>query len=82
MDTGKQTDDCFVMRLLSPVGIAIEISQLKYTQGEVTSQSLWSRSDRQFVGITRCRAYCVESNGEDLSCYSNKIESVSLRKCR
>ena len=25
--------------------------------------------------------YCVELNGEDLSRYSNKIESVSLRKC-
>ena len=24
---------------------------------------------------------CVELNGEGLSCYSNKIESVSLRKC-
>jgi len=24
---------------------------------------------------------CVQSNGEDLSCYSNKIESVGLRKC-
>jgi len=24
---------------------------------------------------------CVELNGEDSSCYSNKIESVSLRKC-
>ena len=24
---------------------------------------------------------CVELKGEDLSCYSNKIESVSLRKC-
>jgi len=24
---------------------------------------------------------CVWLNGEDLSCYSNKIESVSLRKC-
>jgi len=24
---------------------------------------------------------CVELNGEELSCYSNKIESVSLRKC-
>jgi len=23
----------------------------------------------------------VELNGEDLSCYSSKIESVSLRKC-
>jgi len=25
--------------------------------------------------------YSVELNGEDLSCYSNKTESVSLRKC-
>ena len=25
--------------------------------------------------------YCVELNGEDLSCYSNTIESVTLRKC-
>jgi len=25
--------------------------------------------------------YCVEVNGEDLSRYSNKTESVSLRKC-
>jgi len=24
---------------------------------------------------------CVELNGEDLSCYPNKIESISLRKC-
>jgi len=24
---------------------------------------------------------CVELNGEDLSCYSNKIESISLIKC-
>jgi len=28
----------------------------KYTQGEVTSQSLWSRYDRHFVGITRHNA--------------------------
>jgi len=46
------------------------------TQGEVTSQSLWSRYDRHFVGITRHNAF-----REYLSCYSNKIESVSLRKC-
>ena len=26
-------------------------------------------------------AYCVELSGEDLSRYSNKIESVGLRKC-
>ena len=25
--------------------------------------------------------YCVEINGEDLSCYSNKIVSLSLKKC-
>jgi len=46
-----------------------------YTQGEVTSQSLRSRYDRHFVGITRYK--CVELNGEDLLYYSNKIESVS-----
>jgi len=27
-----------------------------YTQGEVASQSLWSRYDRHFVGITRHNA--------------------------
>jgi len=26
-------------------------------------------------------AYCVELSGEDLSRYSNEIESVGLRKC-
>jgi len=36
------------------------------------------RYDCHFVGITW---QCVELKGEDLSCYSNKIESVSLRKC-
>jgi len=50
-----------------------------YTWGEVTPQSLWPRYDRHFVGITRYNA--LESNGEDYSCYSNRIESVSLRKC-
>ena len=35
-----------------------------YTEGEVTSQSLWSRYDRHFVGITR---HDAELNGEDLS---------------
>jgi len=33
------------------------------------------------VGITVNTTYCVEVNGEDLSCCSNKIESVCLRKC-
>jgi len=32
-----------------------------------------------FVGITRHNAFLL--NGQDISCYSNKIESVSLRKC-
>ena len=42
----------------------------------MTSRSLWSRCDRHFVGITRYNSF--ELNGEDLSCYSNKVESVSL----
>ena len=46
----------------------------------MTSQTLWSRYDRHFVGITR--HLCVELKGEeDLSCYSNKTEPASLRKC-
>jgi len=28
-------------------------SRLRYTYGEVTSQNLWPRYDRHFVGITR-----------------------------
>jgi len=32
------------------------ITALSYTQGEMTSQKLWSRYVRHFVGIT-CRAY-------------------------
>jgi len=39
-----------------------------YTYGETTSQNLWSRYARHFVGTT-----CVELTGEDLPCYSNKI---------
>jgi len=34
-----------------------------------------------FCGYNRNTTYCVEVNGEDLSCCSNKIESVCLRKC-
>ena len=33
-----------------------------------------------FCGYKTIR--CVQLNGEDLSCYPNKIESVSLRKCQ
>ena len=40
---------------------------------------MWSRYDRHFVGITWRNAFGL--NGEYLSCYSNKIESVTLRKC-
>jgi len=46
-----------------------------YTQGEVTSQSLWSWYGRHFVCITRHNALSY------ISCYSNKIESFNLRKC-
>jgi len=53
-------------RLVYSLGRVIDIS---YTQGEVTSQNIWSRYDRH-----------VELNGKDLSCYSNKIVSFSLRK--
>ena len=40
---------------------------------------IWSRYDRHFVGINM--TYCVALKGESLPCYSNKAESVSLRKC-
>ena len=33
-----------------------EVDRHESTQGEVTSQSLWSRYDRHFVGITRYNA--------------------------
>jgi len=47
----------------------------------VTSH-LWSQCDRHFVGqhVDFVGPYCVYLN-EDLSRYSNKIESVGLRKC-
>jgi len=46
----------------------------------VTSQGLWSRYDRH---LWEYHDKCVMLNGEDLSCNSNKIESVrpTLRKC-
>jgi len=40
--------------VLSRLLVCLTIS--RYTQGEVTSQSLWSRYDRHFVGITRHHA--------------------------
>jgi len=40
----------------------------------MTSQNLWLRDDRHFVGITWHK--CVELRSEDLWCYLNKIHSV------
>ena len=34
----------------------LRLPEFPYTQGEVTSQSVWSRYDRHFVGITRHNA--------------------------
>jgi len=45
---------------------------------------LESRSNRARIAIVigpYNTTSCVELKGEDLSCYSNKIESVSFRKC-
>jgi len=44
--------------------------------------SLWARVTMWFMWIL-CRnaAYCVKLSDGDLSCCSNKIESVGLRKC-
>jgi len=58
---------------------AIQTVYTTHTQREVTSQSLWPRYDHHFCGYDTI--WCVEINGEDLSCYSNKTESVTLRKC-
>jgi len=46
---------CMDSRLFLPVDLS-RSSDHKYTQGEMTSQSLWSRYDRHFVGITRHNA--------------------------
>ena len=40
----------------------------------MTSRNLWSDCDRHLVGITWLNVWC-----EDLSRYSNNIESVGLR---
>jgi len=47
-----------------------------YTYGKLTSQYL--RYVRHFVGITW---HNVQLIGEDLPCYSTKMQPVSLRKC-
>jgi len=43
-----------------------------YIESMVTIRSL-------FCGYNTTK--CIKLNGKDLSCYSNKFESVSLRKC-
>jgi len=48
-----------------------------WTWNDVTY--LWSQYDRHFVGQHRRTVRIL--SGEDLSRYSNKIESVGLRKC-
>jgi len=60
---------------LNIITIHVPYTVFDYTQGEVTSQNLWPRYDRHFVGITW---QCVELRGEDLSCYLNNIQSVGL----
>ena len=56
------------------------MKQNLYTLGEMTpQQSLRPRYGRHFVGTTRRK--CVELNGEDSPSYSNKIQSLGLRKC-
>ena len=51
---------------------SLYLGQSDITESMVTIQS-------PFCGYNIIE--CVELNGEDLSCYSNKIVSVSLRKC-
>ena len=63
-----------VFSYLSPLEMLCSVD---YTQGEVTSH-LWSQCDCHFVGQ---HVVLLQLNGEDLSRYSNKIESVGLRKC-
>jgi len=53
-----------------------QLTSTHYTQGEVTSLTsgvtIWSL-------LWGNMEYCVKLSGENVSCYSNKIESVSLR---
>ena len=41
---------------ITPCWLRALTRRFVYTRGEVTSQSLWSRYDRRFVGITRHNA--------------------------
>jgi len=44
-------------RTKKTIKIYLKSKKTTYTQGEMTSQNLWSRYDRQFVGITRNNAF-------------------------
>ena len=46
----------FTVRPACPKALSCVAGFVRYTQGEVTSQSLWSRHDRHFVGKTRHNA--------------------------
>jgi len=46
----------------------------------VTSQN-YGHNTIAILWVGNNTTLCVELNGKDLPCYSNKIESVSLRKC-
>ena len=52
---------------------------VRNTSGQMTSQNLWPRNDRHFVGITWHNVW--NYRGEDLSCYLDNIQSVGLWKC-
>jgi len=67
----------YMLKLLRSQGLPPK--QLQTVLNALTSQSLWSRYDRHFVGITRYNF--VELNCEGFSCYSNKTESLSVRQC-
>jgi len=41
------------VRTMLNIHLLLLLLAVAYTQGEVTSQSLWSRYDHHFVGITR-----------------------------
>jgi len=49
----------------------MEWSDVTVVCGLITISMLWGNA-----------AYFVKLSDEDLSCYSSKIESVGLRKCR
>jgi len=55
------------------------MAEIKEASGEMTSQNLRSGYNRHFWGYNLTQR--VELMGEDVPCYSNKIQSVSLRKC-